>query len=344
MIPILNIYYMLAYSFQVLNENGYQNVKTESFENLYDLYASILIKGVSLQIKRGLVKEYSEKCEEISSIRGKIDMTASMKPRLQLAKQVECLYDDLSVNTYMHQIIKSTLLLLLRIDVSKDRKKRVKKLLYYFNDVDVLELSHIKWKLKYNKTSQTYQMLISICYLIISKMIQSNTDGYNKMMDFMDEQRMSRLYEKFILEYYRKEYPSLSVSASQVPWQLDDETDFMLPTMQTDITITDGLRTLIIDAKYYKAPLQERYESKKFHSSHLYQIFTYVKNKQLTFESEDHVVSGMLLYAKTNDVANIDTEFKMSGNSVHVRTLDLNCEFKEIKRQLEDIVSNHFLI
>ena len=35
---------------------------------------------------------------------------------------------------------------------------------------------------------------------------------------FLDEQRMSRLYEKFILEYYRKEFPQISTSASRIPW------------------------------------------------------------------------------------------------------------------------------
>lgn len=33
-------------------------------------------------------------------------------------------------------------------------------------------------------------------------------------MNFIDEQRMSALYEKFIFEYYKKEYPELDVNAS----------------------------------------------------------------------------------------------------------------------------------
>ena len=58
MIRIQNIYYMLSYAFQVLNEQGYKQVATEEFDNVAELCAAILIKGVSLQIKRGLGKEY----------------------------------------------------------------------------------------------------------------------------------------------------------------------------------------------------------------------------------------------------------------------------------------------
>lgn len=45
MIPIQNVYYMLSYAFQVLNEQGYKNVATEHFENVADLCSAILIKG-----------------------------------------------------------------------------------------------------------------------------------------------------------------------------------------------------------------------------------------------------------------------------------------------------------
>ena len=59
-------------------------------------------------------------------------------------------------------------------------------------------------------------------------------------MDFLDEQRMCRLYEKFILEYYKREFPMLDVSASQIPWALDDGIGDMLPAMQSDITLSNG--------------------------------------------------------------------------------------------------------
>ena len=70
MIRIQNIYYMLSYAFQVLNEDGYKQVATEEFENAAELCAAILIKGVSSQLKRGLGKEYIVQTEELSSLRG----------------------------------------------------------------------------------------------------------------------------------------------------------------------------------------------------------------------------------------------------------------------------------
>ena len=58
MIPIQNIYYMLSYSFSVLNEQGYKSIATEKFDNIAELMAAILVKGIATQLKRGLQKEY----------------------------------------------------------------------------------------------------------------------------------------------------------------------------------------------------------------------------------------------------------------------------------------------
>ena len=162
-------------------------------------------------------------------------------------------------------------------------------------------------------------------------------------MDFLDEQRMCRLYERFILEYYRKEHPEIRASASQIPWQLDDDFSFMLPVMQTDIMLSKGNTTLIIDAKYYGHTTQEQYGVHTLHSGNLYQIFTYVKNKDAEYGEQPHNVSGMLLYAQTDESVQPNNVYHMGGNKISVRTLNLNCSFNEIASQLDGIVADHFV-
>ena len=342
MIPVQNIYYMLAYAFQVLNENGYKDIAGEQFDNVGELCAAILTRGVSLQLKRGLGKEYIPQTEPLSSLRGKIDISESMKTQSMLRKQLVCTYDDFTVNSYMNRILKSTMELLIRSDISKPRKKELRKLLIFFSDVDSVDVHDINWRLQYNRNNQSYRMLISICYLVIKGLLQSNTTGGSKLMDFLDEQRMCRLYERFILEYYRKEHPEIKASASQIPWQLDDDFDSMLPIMQTDIMLSKGSTTLIIDAKYYGHTTQNQYGVNTIHSGNLYQIFTYVKNKDAAYGDQPHTVSGMLLYAQTDEIVQPNHVYHMSGNKITVRTLDLNQPFSQIAAQLDGIVVSHF--
>lgn len=342
MIPVQNVYYMLSYAFHVLNEQGYKNIATEQFDNVAELCAAILSKGVSIQIKRGISRDYINQTESLSTLRGRVEISESLRTMSILKGQLVCSYDDFSVNSYMNRIIKTTLELLLRADISKDRKKQLKKLLVFFVDVELLDVYSINWSMHYNRNNQTYRMLISICYLVIKGLLQTNTDGSICLMEFLDEQRMCRLYEKFILEYYRKEFPQISASASQIPWGVDDGIRDMLPVMQSDIMLTYEDKVLIVDAKYYSHTTQTQYNSHTLHSNNLYQIFTYVKNKNAEPTKVPRIVSGMLLYARTDEAIVPNNSYSMSGNKISVRTLDLNCNFSYIAEQMNSIILEHF--
>jgi 5-methylcytosine-specific restriction enzyme subunit McrC len=51
----------------------------------------------------------------------------------------------------------------------------------------------------------------------------------------------------------------------------------------------------------------------------------------------------MLLYAATDEAIQPDNRYRMSGNQISVKTLDLNKNFSEISAQLNRIVEDHFL-
>ena len=53
---IKNVYYMLAYAFQELRRDNYKEIAGEDFDNIYQLFAEILAKGIAHQLKQGLHK------------------------------------------------------------------------------------------------------------------------------------------------------------------------------------------------------------------------------------------------------------------------------------------------
>ena len=343
MIPIKNVYHMLSYAFQVLQNQGYRSLATEDFENVADLCAAILCKGVADQIRQGLGQAYVRRTESMSCPRGQIEMAQSIQSRAVLKRQLVCSYDEFSVDFEMNRLIKSTLLLLLHHDIGKERKKTIRTLLMFFTNVGEADLNHVNWHMQYNRNNQTYRMLVTVCWLIVKGLLQRQENGPLRMMDFLDEQRMCRLYEKFILAYYRKEFPQIKATASQIAWDLDDDFDELLPIMQSDIMLTYNGRVLIIDAKYYTHLLQSQYDANTLHSNNLYQIFTYVKNKTTGMATDSENVSGMLLYAKTDEGIDLSEKvYHMSGNKITVRMLDLNCNFSMIAAQLNQIARDHF--
>lgn len=343
-IRVRNVFHMLAYAFSALTEQGYRAVATEEFDNAAELCAAILERGVSLQLKRGLGQEYVSRSEARSSLRGKIEVTESVKSQALLRRQLVCSYDEFSVDTTMNRVIKATVALLVRSDITRARKKSLKKLMVFFADVRDIDLHMVDWNMRFERNNRTYRMLMAVCWLVVKGLLQTQSDGSVRLMDFFDEQRMSRLYEKFILEYYRKEHPHLHASASFIDWALDDGISDGLPAMRSDITLSARGRVLIIDAKYYASTMQSNFEKRTVHSGNLYQIFAYVKNKQVALErlGEGTEVAGMLLYAATDEEIQPDFTYRMSGNRIGATTLDLDLPFEQIRAQLDGIAEEYF--
>lgn len=345
-ILIKNVYYMLSYAFQVLKQTNYEEIDKEDFENIQDLFAAILAKGIAQQVKQGLYREYITKHEDLSVNRGKLNISGTIKNKLQRKQLLSCEYDELSENNIFNQILKTTAIILLgQESVKVEHRRALKKLVLYFDGVDIIDISTIQWKrLYYRRNNHSYGMLMNICYFVIEGLILTTEKGEYKMATFLNEKEMSSLYERFVLEYYKRHYPRLDPCGSYVKWNLDDESIIeFLPRMETDILLTFGDKKLIIDTKYYKSSMQTHtlHDSTKHHSGNLYQIFAYVKNEDVGNTGN---VAGMLLYAKTEDniIPASGHDYMMDGNKISVRTLDLNVDFKYLAAQLDDIADSYF--
>ena len=66
----------------------------------------------------------------------------------------------------------------------------LRNLLLFFSDVNEINLRFVNWNQHYNRSNQSYQMLIGICYLVYNGLLQTQTDGTTRIMDFFDEQHM----------------------------------------------------------------------------------------------------------------------------------------------------------
>lgn len=340
-IPVKNIYYMLTYAFKELKRNNYEQIAGEDFKDIHDLFAEILSLGIVYLLKQGLHRQYIIREEELQTLRGKLSMQQTIKKRMIRDTHLVCEFDTFSENNVFNQILKSCVLLLLRYsDVSAERKVKLRKLMIYFESVDEITSSSIRWNmLRYDRNTRTYQMLHSLCFFLLQSRLLTTESGNVKMERFSDA-HMNLLFQRFVMEYYKKKHPEYKAQAKQIKWDLcenESVSTSMLPIMQTDITLTLEYRTLIIDTKYYGQNTQENMGKISIHSPNLYQIHTYVTNEDRLHTG---LVDGMLLYARTASGVQPDTQFKNhDGNIFMIKTLDLSRDFQTIENQLENVLN-----
>lgn len=339
---IKNIYWMLAYAFRLLDETYIEErINCEEFENIYDLLCVMLTKAISKQIKRGLYKEYLITNEVTGSLKGKINISTSIKLNTLNSKKMYCEYDEYSENSYMNRIVKTAAVKIINSNMIKEEKRReeLKKLMIYFKNIPMVDRKSIKWEnLRFNSNNKSYKILIIISYLILEWLILDNKDGKDIFAKFIDDQKMYKLFEKFILEYFRYHYPEFTAKSPQVKWNTknSENSTELLPKMQTDVVLHYNEYKLIIDVKYYSKIMQNNslFNKETIRNGNLYQLYTYVKNEDADKTGR---VIGMLIYAKTYEEDIGWQEYDMDGNKMIITFLDLEQDFEEIKEQLNKI-------
>ena len=196
-ILIHNIYYMLAYAFQALKQRSYTRIEAEDFENIEDLFASIIQIGTAAQLKHGLYRSYTTRNEQLKVLRGKLDLTATIKLRARNNRQdLDCEHDELSVDNIYNQILKTTIVSLIRRKkVKKETRIKLQNILRLLGDISEITLARVKWgELTFQKNNRTYEVLMNMCYFLYQEMILSNTVGDKRVQSFSDE-NMAKVYE-----------------------------------------------------------------------------------------------------------------------------------------------------
>ena len=332
MIPVRNLYHMMAYAFEGLRADTFRRCGEEDFESAADLLAEMLIVQVSDQLRRGIRMGYREVSEETTQPRGRIDIGRSMMSST-LSKDLVCEYDEFTTNVMENRIAVTVLRLFLGSDIDPGRKGRIRRLLAAMRGIEVLDPRGIRWDSVNTRGSIQYTSIMSVCRLVIEGLLPKESDGRAGLMSYLDVQAESRLYERFLRAYFIKEHPELRVSSPRIEWDVGFGRDRFLPDMWTDLVLESNGKELIIDAKYYRDNMQDVFGSRKIHSGNLYQIYTYVKNRV----AHAGTVSGMLLYAATDAKVQPKNSYEMGGNMIMVKTLDLGSEFSDIADTLDGI-------
>ena len=163
MIPIKNVFYMLAYAFRALDRKAYRPLESEDFANAEDLLAAILILGVEEQFKRGVSRAYIEEEAPLSAVKGRLLIEESIRTCRRNARLV-CARDEFSVNAYMNRILVTAMQALVRSEeVASARRKALRASLCMLWEVTPLDPRNILWNFRYDRNNQTYRLLMYVC-------------------------------------------------------------------------------------------------------------------------------------------------------------------------------------
>lgn len=346
-VPVQNIYYLLCYAFDRVQEGKLIDVASSSFENLQDLFAHVLINGTQHLLRRGLDRNYVCLALDVPGIRGKLDISDTVKRRLHLQAKAHCQFDELSHDVLHNRIIKATLRMLGLVDgLDPTLKDRLAGLYTKLNTVSDISISRWSFRaIQLHRNNGFYHFLLGVCRLIVDSLIVNQEDGSVRFNDFSEnESKMGLLFQNFVFNFLKREQTYFSVHAPNLRWYNATGSKYdisFLPIMQTDTVLESPSQRIVIEDKFYRNPIRRYFDKDSLHSFHLYQIYSYLHNL-IKVTPHEKRVSGMLLYASIGQNMNLD--YRLDGFPISVRTIDLNKPWYSIKQEMLSLVNELHLI
>jgi 5-methylcytosine-specific restriction enzyme subunit McrC len=339
-IPVRNLYYLLLYAWDMFSDGQMAMVDAEPDTDLLNLLASVLARGVDRVLRRGLDRGFLPVADDVAGVRGKLELSRTLKANLAPRACTACSFDDLSYDVPHNRVLKATLGNLLRSGpLDREVRRHVRTSYARLEEISSIRLTRRSFSsVQLHQNIRFYRFLIDVCLLLFECLIPDQATGTFRFRDVtQDDERMHRVFERFLYNFYKHEQELFDVRRSQFPWA-DASGDGipMLPVMRTDITLLRPGQSIVIDAKYTPHALQQHpYGAATFRSGHLYQMFAYLKNLRVPL---DTAVDGLILYPQAKE--RLDATVALSGHRLRLRTINLNQHWKLIRRDLLALVGS----
>jgi 5-methylcytosine-specific restriction enzyme subunit McrC len=340
-IPIRNLYYLFCYAWNRFEEAQAISTGAEESPDLPNLLARVLVEGTRSLLKRGLDRGYLSHEEELSTIRGHIELGPTLKLQARNMRRVQCTFEELSHDLLHNRLLKASMKRLASANTMDPALAReLHRLSARMGDVTDIRLSAAAFaRVQLHRNNVRYDLLLKICELAFACMIPDKAgSGYGFQNVLRDERKMARVFEDFVRNYYRLSQQAFRVKPYQLEWQATPLTTNglgRLPAMRTDVYLESAARRVIIDTKYYAEALQQHHGSPSLRSDNLYQLFAYLRNDAVA-QPDLVVAEGMLLYPQVQHA--LDASYVVHGHRVRLATVDLAAAWPAVELRLEELI------
>ena len=338
-IPIRNLYYLLVYAWNALDEADLVDVSEQPETRIVDLFAAVLNAGVKHLLRRGLDRGYVARREDIAGVRGKLELSATIKADLLRRCRTVCEFDELTHNILHNQILRTTLRQLLQLrslpEPLRDELAGADRRLH---EIDTIPLSRQTFRsVQLHRNNRFYRFLLHVCRLVQNCLLVDEETGEVQFRDFYREpRRMRSLFERFLRNFYKREQRQFRVKRDRIRWNTGAfDAMGLLPEMLTDLSLVSAKRKIVIDAKFYCETLQTYHGKASVRSGHLYQLFAYLRNLAPR-GGVNECAEGILLYPKVDQ--DINVSYVIQGHPFRIATLDLAQPWRDIHNRLLDLL------
>lgn len=316
-------------------------------EKLPDLLAEILVSSVADRLKKPLTSEYAAAHDDLRRVRGRIDVLRTESHQLLNRGQVACRYEELTVDTPRNRLVRSALSALAPLVYSKELGHGCRAQAHRLSSLGVSSVFSRKPQttpFRFSRNDAHDRAVILAAQLALQFRLPSHERGGGIRRSGLTDHEFRSLFERAVGGFYQTTTRQLGWQVHpgrQVSWNASASTPGLgavLPRMKTDIYLENrsANRRIILDTKFTASLAHRQFGGESLKSSHLYQIYTYVRTQEHASDPLSWSAEGLLLYPAVDRI--LRESFHTGGHRFTVATVDLRRTASEIRQQLLDVI------
>jgi 5-methylcytosine-specific restriction enzyme subunit McrC len=223
-------------------------------DDLLEILVQLFCDKLFAVLHRGMPRRYVGHQEDLSTLRGSLDVTRQFTILGASPQKLACKYETLSPDIALNQIMKAAVARLSTISRSQQNRRKLVELAFAFDEVSTVGIKQLPWdKVIVDRTNSGWLELFRFARLLLGDRFQTTTSGSTQGFSLLFE--MNTLFEEFIGRMIKR---ALSGTSLQVDLQgphgyalVDHITGIRRFATRPDIVISrEGKRLLIIDTKW----------------------------------------------------------------------------------------------
>ena len=336
-VPVRNLLYLVESTYALPNVSFYDQANFARGRNFLEFLLHFFYSKVDQLVSGGLYRSYVPVTENVSLVRGRIDIPRTIMENFARPHRIVSEHDDYTDDVVENKIVRYTLERTRNLATSEGLKRKLVKLLASFSDVEnpAALPQNIFERLVYHRLNEHYKPVHELCRVLLTGIAIDIPAGPIGFRSFLVN--MEQLFQEFLFATLKRsphlaDYQVVRQSGSRIVW-LRGTAERRDIHVVPDVRVRNAADVLVVDAKY-KRPLMGRAGRWIPVSPDVYQMMAYCVV---------HQCDGALVYPKVETPeADLDEIYEVRGSDslFKLKTLNLAEPLDGLKSTCEELCAN----
>lgn len=189
--------HMLAVALDIKIETGRLSDLDWQHETLLEILIRIFCDKLTDAIRRGMPRRYVGHEDDLSALRGTLDVPRQFTRHAVNPSRLACRFDDLSTDIALNRIMKAALAHLSRLSCSFSNLQRLRELEFVYADISFVPVQALRWdQVVIDRTNRGWQDLLGMARMFLRNQFQTTSAGASQGTALLFE--MNTLFEEYV--------------------------------------------------------------------------------------------------------------------------------------------------